>query len=83
MSTNSAFPNCQLFSQFLLQVSSAEALAVQSNGSIVAVGSSAEVLMLQQPATQVTNLQGAFVMPASSFDTMYCYIASQCSAPSA
>ena len=70
-------PIASCVAKFLLQVSSAEALAVQSNGSIVAVGSSAEVLLLQQPATQVTNLQGAFVMPASPFHTMYCYTASQ------
>ena len=53
--------------KFVLQVPFSEALAVQSNGSIVAVGSSTEVMLLQQPATQVTNLQGAFVMPASTF----------------
>ena len=53
----------------MLQTSFSEAMAVQSNGSVVAVGSSAEVMLLQQPATQVMNLQGAFVMPASHFNT--------------
>ena len=63
---------CQVAScvaKCILQVSFSEALAVQSSGSIAAVGCSAEVLLLQQPATQVTNLQGAFVMPVSPLHT--------------
>lgn len=64
----------------MLQVASAEAMGVQSSGNIIAVGSSAEVLLLQQPATQVKDLQGAFVMPASPSNTSYCYIACYCSA---
>lgn len=46
-----------------MQVPFAEALVVHSNGQIAAVGSSAEMLSLQQHATTVTDLQGAFVMP--------------------
>lgn len=42
---------------------SAEALAVQSDGHIIAVGGSADMLSLQQPATQITDLHGACVMP--------------------
>lgn len=53
----------------MLQVAFAEAMAVLSSGNIIAVGSSAEVLLLQQPATQVKDLQGAFVMPASPSHT--------------
>lgn len=44
---------------------SAEALAVQSDGHIIAVGGSADMLSLQQPATQITDLHGACVMPVS------------------
>lgn len=46
-----------------MQVPFAEALAVHTNGQIAAVGSSAEMLPLQQHATTVIDLQGAFVMP--------------------
>ena len=61
-------------------MASVEALAVQSSGNIVAVGSSAEVLLLQQPATQVKDLQGAFVMPASLSSTSHYYTACYCRA---
>ncbi|DBA97126.1 hypothetical protein WJX77_007862 [Trebouxia sp. C0004] len=45
------------------QVPEARGCAVQANGQIAAVGGTAEMLLLQQQATTVTDLQGAFVMP--------------------
>jgi predicted amidohydrolase YtcJ len=48
------------------------ALAV-SHGTITAVGSDAEVLKLQTPATRVINLEGAFAMPG--FNDAHTHIA--------
>jgi len=50
-----------------MQVPEAHACAVQANGQIAAVGGSAEMLLLQQQVTTVTDLQGAFVMPVSLY----------------
>lgn len=44
------------------QLTTAEALAIR-DGRITSVGSDSRVLALRGPATQVHNLQGAFVMP--------------------
>ena len=41
----------------------AEALAVHANGRIAAVGANSALLPLQQPATIVQDMAGAFVMP--------------------
>ena len=48
-----------------MQVTTAEALAIQADGHLAAVGGNAHVLQLQQSATQVTDYHGAFVMPVS------------------
>lgn len=52
-----------------MQVPEAHACAVQANGQISAVGDSAEMLLLQQQATTVTDLQGAFMMPVSLYES--------------
>jgi len=52
-----------------MQVPEARACAVQANGQVAAVGGSAEMLLLQQQATTVTDLQGAFMMPVSLYES--------------
>jgi len=42
---------------------------VQVNGQIAAVGGNAEMLLLQQQATTVTDIQGAFMMPVSLYES--------------
>lgn len=54
---------CLTLLVMIMQVPFASALAVQSNGQIAAVGSTEKVLKLQQAATNVADLGGAFVLP--------------------
>ena len=51
----------------------AEAMAVQADGQIAAVGSDAQLLPLQQTTTAVQNMAGAFVMPVSTAYIIYCF----------
>ena len=49
----------------IAQEPAAEALAVQADGRIAAVGCNNDILSLQQSTTQLKDLHGAFVIPVS------------------